>query len=174
MNTDHLWQLIDQARAEADGAEPEEIAETAAELLAERSAEEIRAAQQALSQLMAASYTRDLWGAAYLINGGASDDGFEYFRGWLLAQGRTTFEAALANPDSLAAHPTVVAAAEDQEELECEDMLGIAWNAYQSSTGQQLPQDIEAATYPDLGPDWDFDDEDEVRQRLPQLAGLYL
>lgn len=33
------------------------------------------------------TYDWDLWGAAYLINGGASDDGFDYFRGWLLSQG---------------------------------------------------------------------------------------
>ncbi|MFL6076856.1 MAG: DUF4240 domain-containing protein [Mycobacteriales bacterium] len=37
---------------------------------------------------MAESYQGDLWGAAYLINGGASDDGFDYFRGWLIARTR--------------------------------------------------------------------------------------
>jgi hypothetical protein len=31
---------------------------------------------------------RDQWGAAYLANGGCSDDGFDYFRGWLIGQGR--------------------------------------------------------------------------------------
>ena len=34
------------------------------------------------------SYRWDLWGAAYLANGGCSDDGFDYFRGWLIGQGR--------------------------------------------------------------------------------------
>jgi hypothetical protein len=33
-----------------------------------------------------------MWVAAYLMNGGCSDDGFDYFRGWLIAQGRTTLE----------------------------------------------------------------------------------
>ena len=37
-----------------------------------------------------------LWDAAYLINGGCSDDGFDYFRGWLVDQGRETFERCLA------------------------------------------------------------------------------
>jgi hypothetical protein len=37
------------------------------------------------------------------MNGGCSDDGFEYFRAWLLAQGRDTFEKALEDPDTLAA-----------------------------------------------------------------------
>jgi len=29
-------------------------------------------------------------GAAYIINGGCSDDGFEYFRRWLVLQGATS------------------------------------------------------------------------------------
>ena len=48
------------------------------------------------------SYSWGLWGAAYVIHGGASDDAFHYFREWLIAQGRATFEQALADPDSLA------------------------------------------------------------------------
>jgi hypothetical protein len=32
--------------------------------------------------LMDRSYRNDLWAAGYLINGGCSDDGFDYFRGW--------------------------------------------------------------------------------------------
>jgi hypothetical protein len=58
---------------------------------ASRPAEEIVAAQQVLWDLMAESYTNPLWAAAYVINGGCSDDGFDYFRGWLIAQGREVF-----------------------------------------------------------------------------------
>ena len=53
-------------------------------------------------QFAARAYTVDLWGAAYTINGGASDDGFYYFRCWLIGMGRQVYEAALDNPDSLA------------------------------------------------------------------------
>jgi hypothetical protein len=51
---------------------------------------------------MADSYHVDLSGAAYLINGRCSDDGVEYFRGWLIAQGRATYERVVADPDALA------------------------------------------------------------------------
>src|SRR5262245_53974222 len=44
----------------------------------------------------------NLWGAAYLMNGGCSDDGFEYFRAWLMAQGRRTFEKAVEDADTKA------------------------------------------------------------------------
>jgi hypothetical protein len=37
-----------------------------------------------------------------VLNGGASDDGFEYFQRWLISKGREVFEAAVADPDSLA------------------------------------------------------------------------
>ena len=37
-----------------------------------------------------------------MIHGGCSDDGFEYFRRWLVSRGRDIYAAALANPDSLA------------------------------------------------------------------------
>ena len=45
----------------------------------ERSPEEIVAFQRVLDELMDESYRADLWGAAYVINGGCSDDGFEDF-----------------------------------------------------------------------------------------------
>ena len=37
------------------------------------------------------AYTWDLWGAAYVVHGGASDDGFVYFRHWLISKGRRVF-----------------------------------------------------------------------------------
>jgi hypothetical protein len=52
-------------------------------------------------RLAASAYTVDLWGAAYVINGGASDDGFYYFRCWLIGMGREIYTAALQYPDSL-------------------------------------------------------------------------
>ena len=56
-------------------------------------------------EFMAESRSWELWDAAYLINAGCGDDGFHYFRGWLLGQGHAIWQAALAAPDSLADHP---------------------------------------------------------------------
>src|SRR5262249_55362431 len=49
-----------------------------------------------------AAYKTDLWGAAYLIQGGCSDDCFIDFRRWLVGMGRRVYDVALADPDSLA------------------------------------------------------------------------
>ncbi|WP_202610450.1 DUF4240 domain-containing protein [Herbidospora solisilvae] len=101
--------------------------------------------------------------------------GFDYFRGWLIAQGRTVFHQALADPDSLAGNPVVVQAAAAGEDLWCEDMPGVAWDAHLAATGEQLPADAFTIRYPPLDPDWDFDfdDEAEMRRRLPRLTTLY-
>jgi len=48
------------------------------------------------------AYDARLWLAAVVVLGGCGDDSFDYFRGWLIAQGRKTFETALDDPDSLA------------------------------------------------------------------------
>ncbi|MFJ3924760.1 DUF4240 domain-containing protein [Streptomyces sp. NPDC090022] len=175
MDTQQFWQLIEDARAEAGGgAGGEEIAERASALLAGRTVPEILGAQQVLWDLLAVSYTHPLWAAAHLVNGGCSDDGFDYFRGWLITQGREVFERAVADPDSLAGLAGVVESLAGGGELECEDTLGIAWAAYRSATGQQIPDGAFGISYPALDPDWgfDFDDEREMARRLPRLAAL--
>ncbi len=53
-------------------------------------------------EMMDKAYSWPLWGAAYVINGGCSDDSFSDFRASLISRGRRCFEDALSNPDSLA------------------------------------------------------------------------
>ncbi|MBT2869939.1 MULTISPECIES: DUF4240 domain-containing protein [unclassified Streptomyces] len=177
MNRHQFWQLVDVARDQApDPHDPEDVARRATALLATHPAEEIVAAQQVLWDLMADSYVNPLWAAAYLINGGCSDDGFDYFRGWLIAQGREVFERAVAGPDTLADLPGVRAAAAAGHDLECEGVLGIVWNAHTRATGRHLPDDAFTIRYPELDAAWNaaFDDHAEMTRRLPRLAALYL
>jgi hypothetical protein len=121
-----------------------------------------------------ASYREDLWGAAYLINGGCSDDGFDAFRGWLMTQGRTVFARAVAEPDSLAELAGVRRAASTGEELGVGRMMTVAEEAHRAVTGVGLPAAVGHATAPDVNGFWDFDDEDEARRRLPRLSALFL
>ncbi|WP_225755288.1 DUF4240 domain-containing protein [Actinotalea sp. Marseille-Q4924] len=172
MNPTELWDFVETARDEVeDPTDTDAVVEALAAQLAERGPEDVLAFDAALSHLLADSYTTDLWAAAYLVNGGASDDGFDYFRGWLVAQGRDTFESAVGEPDSLADVPAVRAAMAAGEELESEAMLAVAWDVYESLTGDELP-DTDRAALPQLEAMWDFDDEHEMRVRLPRLAAL--
>jgi hypothetical protein len=175
MNREQFWTLIEEAREQVlDTRDASGIADRASELLARRSPQEITAAQQVLWDLMADSYRNLLWAAAYLLNGGCSDDGFDYFRGWLIAQGRAVFERVVADPDVLAELPDVRAAAAEEIDCECEETLSIAWNAHQKATGEALPADAFTIRYPDVDPaeDFDFDDHQEMSRRLPALTAL--
>src|SRR5262249_29918085 len=121
-----------------------------------------------------ALYTTDHWGAAYLINGGASDDGFYYWRCWLVGMGKKVYEAALANPDSLAD----VVSPDQEDEAEIYSAARSAWD-----DELRLAEEAFDKVYESLGPPrnpklkgkrWDYDDDREVRKRFPRLAALYL
>ncbi|GAB3813622.1 hypothetical protein GCM10027605_57500 [Micromonospora zhanjiangensis] len=127
-----------------------------------------------LTRVLTASHREDLWGAAYLINGGCSEDGFDHFRGWLIAQGRQVFARAVAEPDSLADLPRIRQAAATGEEFGSEAVLEIAAQAHRTATATELPADPEPRRTPDTGDFWDFDDEEEARRRLPRLAALFV
>ncbi|MDT0405079.1 MULTISPECIES: DUF4240 domain-containing protein [Streptomyces] len=176
MNTYGFWQLIEAARQQApdpdDGAD---VVRRATSRLATHPAEEIVATQQVLWDLMADSCTDALWAAAYVINGGCSDDGFDYFRGWLIAQGREAFERATADPDALAELSAVRTAAAAERPLECGEMLTVAWDAHDIATGAHIPDDAFTIRYPEPDPAWnfDFDDRGEMARRLPRLTALY-
>jgi len=51
--------------------------------------------------LMMYSYDSHIWEKAYAINMGCSDDCFEYFRSWIIAQGKDKFYNTLHNPNFL-------------------------------------------------------------------------
>lgn len=129
MNPDKFWELIDQAREEAGGWE--EMDSPLAEALALLEMPDLMLWAQIFSEYQRLSYKNKLWAAAYIINGGCSDDGFDYFRAWLTAQGREVFLAALADPDSLAD-------VDDCDgDVEYEDLLGVAARAYFQKKGLQ-------------------------------------
>lgn len=162
MNRDEYWDLVESCRP-ADS--PDELATAVKDKLCNMPLEQVLAFDQVQQELMQESYTWRLWGAAYLINGGCSDDGFDYFRGWLITQGRDTFERALADPETLADLDI------DPEDsyCECENMVSAAFSAYYSRTGEYPPISPTLSPGPGLGEGWDFDDDDEMQARYPRL-----
>ncbi len=163
MTREEFWQIIDQARKGTEDVE--QIAGTLQSLLEKRNPAEVLSFLEHQARLMEESYSWKLWGAAYLINGGCSDDGFDYFRGWLLAQGEEVWRRALKNPDTLA---EIV----EEDDASAEDMINAAAAAYEALTGE-YPDSIEV-DLPELGEEWDFDDDDEMRERYPSLAEIFL
>jgi Protein of unknown function (DUF4240) len=170
MDREQFWALIQAARA-ATGGDCRAQAARLVAALGQHPVGEVLDYDRIEGQLMAESYRWDLWGAACLIGGGGcSDDGFDDFRGWLLGQGRANWQAALADPDSLAAHPQVRVRRPDQEladPLWCDDMLYLAYDSYRALTGQELTVEVAGMhpRPPELRQDWDFDNAAEMRHR---------
>jgi Protein of unknown function (DUF4240) len=100
MSAEKFWIIMD--RAAENGRNPRAQLNALRAMLRELTLEEIISFEVAFRQYLNRAYSWDLWGAAYVIHGGCSDDGFEYFRRWLVSRGRAAYEAALADPDSLA------------------------------------------------------------------------
>jgi hypothetical protein len=125
--------------------------------------------QARFDEAVATANLIDLWGAAHLINGGCSADGFRHFRVWLVARGRDVYEQALRDPDTLA---NVL----DGQPVDGFGLDAAALRAYEARTGtsdfyQRLGRANAAA--PPAGARWDFDDEAELRRRFPRLCELY-
>ncbi|MFJ7949771.1 DUF4240 domain-containing protein [Streptomyces sp. NPDC096354] len=185
MDTSELWTIIEAAREASEADKP--FAEALVDQLATRTKDDILGYQERFDELHGAVYRWDVWAAAYLIGGGCSDDSFMDFRAGLIALGRDWYERAAACPDSLAEHPAVTAATEayDDEAVFYENVNYAASDAFKRVTGgdedfydacdeyaasrDSFGQDVE-----DMGEDFDFDDPDEMRRRLPRLAALYL
>jgi hypothetical protein len=161
MERAEFWKLIAEAK-EASRGDLETQLDIIETRLGEYSPEEIVSFQSVLHQLMDESYTRDLWAAAYILNGGCSDDCFDYFRGWLIAQGEHVYNEALRDPETLAP----LAAITDLDDYAFESILYAAWTAYEEKTGQEIPLTRRKGRQL-TGEEWD---EDNVEDKYPKLA----
>jgi hypothetical protein len=135
--------------------------------LTRREPEAIAAYGGIMDALLALSYDHRLWAAAYLINGGCADDCFDYFRGWLIAQGKRVFFEALRDPDTLAGVPSLDAVANTRHRhVACEAMLYVAAIAHEARTGTPLPPGRARRPRVPSGESWDEGAEEEVCPRL--------
>jgi hypothetical protein len=105
MPADQVWQIIERA-AQSDH-DPGAHVEALRVALRDLPREEVISFAAGFMRYLREAYSWDLWGAAYVVNGGCSDDGcsddgFEYFCRWLVSRGREVYELALVNPGGLA------------------------------------------------------------------------
>jgi hypothetical protein len=163
-----FWAIIDATAKFAADAERQEDELRAA--LRELNPRQIEAFELAFQRELQRSNTWDLWGADYVIHGGASDDGFEYFQRWLIAKGHRVFSAALADPDGLAG----IVADEPGGPLEFEEFAYVAGEVWSEKT--EISVDDSASSYPTGGATpqqpsgVEFEDSEEhLAARYPKL-----
>ena len=98
---DTFWELISQAK-ERCGQDQDAFAQWLEDRLTEMGPEQALHFDAIIHGYRDLAYKYGLWSAASILCDGCSDDGFIDFRGWLIAQGREVYMAALKDPDSLA------------------------------------------------------------------------
>ena len=167
MDIGRFWQIIDGARARAKGDQGAMLEEMSRALEA-LAPPDIASYQEHFDALVRGAYRWDLWGAAYIMNGGCSDDGFEYFRYWLIAMGRGVHENAMRDPDSLAG----VAAALDEEGFEFESFGYVAQQVYEEKAGKEMPRATVKHPAEPAGERWE-EDGDDLARRFPKLWKKY-
>jgi hypothetical protein len=158
MNIEQFWSLN-------ESLPPENAAETLKQRLMKLEPTEIEDYQAHFDRAFASAYQWLLWAAAYIIEGGCSDDGFIDFRYGLISRGRSIFEASLANPDSLAD----VASDDDDGFIPNEEFGYVAQRVYEKKVGSRIPENNVSHPAEPVGESWDFEDDKLCEENLPRI-----
>lgn len=163
MGEDDFWKLIDKSRSASNNNYQIQISSLKTILLTLDPAE-IEKFDNTFTALLAASYDYKLWGASYVINGGCSDDCFDYFRQYLIGHGKEKFYQTMKDPESCASW------IKSEEEDNWEGLQYPAMEAYKQKTGKEIPK-----TYQ---PKFELKgkpfDEETVSKQYPKLAKKYM
>lgn len=96
-----FWEIVGSVHDRSDG-DMDSKCDLIRDAISKLPGREASAFSALFESKMDSAYSWPLWGAAYVINGGCSDDAFADFRASLISRGHTAFERAIADPDSLA------------------------------------------------------------------------
>ena len=157
MPEESFWELIHESLSASEGNYDVQQ-ELLKKALLKLPAPSVFAFYARFEQLRQRAYTWELWAAAYIIDGGCSDDCFSDFRGWLIGQGRSVFEAALENVESLAE-------LEDSNDGDWEGLSYVAIEVIEAKASDR--RYINPFPSRDVtGRDWE---EEELPERYPRL-----
>lgn len=176
MDENEFWQLIEDslttAQAQSDDIDQQQDIQYKAlkDKLTALAWQDIVKFNNRFDEFYTQSYKDDLWCAAYILNSGCSDDGFDYFRAWLIAQGKEAFYGAMDNPDSLAGLPQVN---DNAEYYEFEMMLSVPSHAFEEAYQADIYEYLNNRSYGDIEFTWDDDDEDSMRKICPTRMTIF-
>jgi len=167
MKTEQFWDIIDAVNL-ASGGDMNRKCELLKARLLELEPQEVIEFSHHFDAAESKAYSWTLWGAAYVMNGGCSDDAFMDFRATLISLGRTTYEQALADPESLAeidfadeedityeGYQYVVIAVAEQRGIE---LTHLKDNSSDEPSGEEWDEGILEGLYPKLSAKYSIDD----------------
>ena len=165
MDETEFWEIVDSTR-EAAAGDPEDHADLLVDRLVRLDPEDVLDFARHFEARVNRAYRWDLWGAAAVLLGGANDDAFDYFRCWLIGQGREVFEGALHDPDDLAELLDDF----DESDGDGEELGYAADEAYEQLTGETAP-DLGTPPQPaePEGTPFALEDDTDLAERFPAL-----
>jgi len=171
MAEDQFWAIV-QSSLDESGGDLECQENCLVNSLERLTPEEMIGFRLRTDKLLHDSYKSEMWCAGYLINGGCSDDGFEYFRLWLISKGKIVFEDANRNPDSLIDHIDENLG----QDFEFESFWYVALTAFENTTKHQLYDYIDydnvpfgEGKYPQFDFTWEEDNPESMERVCPRL-----
>ena len=102
MDKKTFWKIIEEVNASVDTDDKEAVLKGTINRLMKYSPKEINEWKNILDFYHDLSRREKLWAACTAIGDHYTDDGFEYFRSWLISKGRDVYMNALQDPDTLA------------------------------------------------------------------------
>lgn len=122
-------------------------------------------------KLLYDTYNSEMWCAGYVMNGGCSDDGFEYFRNWVISRGKEVYYKAKQHSDSLISEVD-----DDIETYDFESFWYVALEVFKQKTGKDLYDYIDEdnfhtkeGKYPQFEFTWEEENPESMQKICPEL-----
>jgi hypothetical protein len=169
LDEDLYWSIIDKSLKNTNDQDDQE--EFLIKEIKKLTPKEIIGFRLRTDRLLYDTYNAEMWCAGYIMNGGCSDDGFEYFRNWVISRGKNTYYSAKENPDSLISEI-------DKETglYDFESFWYVALEAFEQKTGKELYDYIDdenfqtkEGQYPRFEFTWQEDDPESMKKICPKL-----
>ena len=126
------WAIIENSIKNTSSQEDQEVYLIAE--LEKLSPKEIIGFRLRTDKLLYDTYNQELWCAAYIVNDGSTDGGFDYFRCWLISKGKDAYHSAVKNPDSI----LQIIDTSEEDEFEFEGFAYVAVSAFKALTTHEL------------------------------------
>lgn len=169
LDEDLYWSIIDSSLRQTSAQDDQE--EFLIEEIGKLTPTEMIGFRLRTDKLLYDTYNSEMWCAGYIMNGGCSDDGFEYFRNWVISRGKDAYYKAKQNPDSLISEVN-----ESAEVYDFESFWYVALEAFEQKTGADLYDYIDndnfktkEGFYPQFEFTWREDDPESMKKICPRL-----
>ncbi len=169
LNEDLFWEIIDKSLQNTTNQDLQE--QYLIKEIGKLTPKEMIGFRLQTDRLLYETYNSEMWCAGYIINGGCSDDAFEYFRNWVISRGKDTFLKTKENPDYL-----INEVVDGAEFYEFESFWYVALEAFQKKTGKDLYDFIDydnfkmgEGNYPQFEFTWEEENPESMKKRCPRL-----